>query len=163
MYSYGPPHMAEQKKDGQHEHTYSSYVRIRDVTLKTCQKRWMIGRSGERGSRISVLAARHDDDDNTWMLDFKNVSSSSCRAISTDIPDPLSPLLPIVHRFWQVRRATNRILTELLYVGSSWPPCFCTAIRRGPLEYITYELVPTSPEVSCMFGSSNLDSFRDGW
>ena len=27
-----------------------------------------------------------------------SVSSSSCRAGSTDIPDPLSPLLPIVHR-----------------------------------------------------------------
>ena len=25
-------------------------------------------------------------------------SSSSCRATGTDIPDPLSPLLPIVHR-----------------------------------------------------------------
>ena len=24
-------------------------------------------------------------------------SSSSCRAASTDIPDPLSPLLPIIH------------------------------------------------------------------
>ena len=29
-----------------------------DVALETCQKRWMIGRSGERGSRISVLG--HD-------------------------------------------------------------------------------------------------------
>ena len=38
-------------------------LKIRDVTLKTCQKRWMIGRSGERGSGIFVLAARHDDDD----------------------------------------------------------------------------------------------------
>ena len=63
MYSYGPPHMAKQKQDDQLKHTYSSYVRIQDVTLKTCQKRWMIGRSGERGSGISVLAARHDDDD----------------------------------------------------------------------------------------------------
>ena len=62
MYSYGPPHMAKQKQDDQLEHTYSSYVRIRDVALKTCQKRWMIGRSGERGSGISVLVARHDDD-----------------------------------------------------------------------------------------------------
>ena len=35
-------------------HTYSSYVRIRDVALKTCQRRWTIGRSGERGSGISV-------------------------------------------------------------------------------------------------------------
>ena len=63
MYSYGPPHMAKQKQDDQLEHTYSSYVRIRDVALKTCQGRWIIGRSGERGSGISVLAARHDDDD----------------------------------------------------------------------------------------------------
>ena len=38
----------------------SCYVRIRDVDLKTCQRRWTIGRSGERGLRISVLAARHD-------------------------------------------------------------------------------------------------------
>ena len=63
MYSYGPPHKAKQKQDDSVEHTNSSYVRIRDVTLKTRQKRWMIGRSGERGSGISVLAARHDDDD----------------------------------------------------------------------------------------------------
>ena len=42
--------------------------------------------------------------------------SSSCRAASTDIPDPLSPLLPVVHRLWQVFRATPRIFTELLYV-----------------------------------------------
>ena len=63
MYSYGPTHMAEQKQDDQLEHTYSSNVRIRDVALKTCQKQWMIGKSGERGSGISVLAAWHDDDD----------------------------------------------------------------------------------------------------
>ena len=54
--------------------------------------------------------------------------SSSCRAASTDILDALSPLLPIVHRHWQVFRATSRVLTELLYVCSSWPSCFCSAI-----------------------------------
>ena len=43
--------------------TYSNYVRTQDITLKTYRRRWMIGRSGERGSGISVLAARHDDDD----------------------------------------------------------------------------------------------------
>ena len=63
MYSNGPLHMTEQKQDDQLEHTYSSYVRIRDVALKTCQRRWTIERSGERGSGISVLAARHHDDD----------------------------------------------------------------------------------------------------
>ena len=61
MYSYGPPHMAGQKQDDQLEHTYSSYVRILDVALRTCQRRWAIGRSGERGSGISVPAAQHDD------------------------------------------------------------------------------------------------------
>ena len=63
MYSYGLIHMAGKKQDDQLEHTYSSYVRIRDVALKTCQRRWTIGRSGERGSGISVQAALHDDDE----------------------------------------------------------------------------------------------------
>ena len=63
MYSYGSPHMAAQKQDDQHERTFSSYVRIQVVVLKTCLGRWTIGRSGERGSGISVLPARYDDDD----------------------------------------------------------------------------------------------------
>ena len=41
----------------------------------------------------------------------KYLSSSSCRAASTDIPDLLSPLLPIIHRLWQVFRVTSRVLT----------------------------------------------------
>ena len=63
MYSDGPQQMAEQKQDDQLKHTYSSYVRIRDIALKTCRRRWTIGRSGKRGSGISVQAARYDDDD----------------------------------------------------------------------------------------------------
>ena len=55
--------MAVQKQDDQHEHTFSSYVRIRDIVLKTYLGRWTIGRSGERGSGISLLPARYDDDD----------------------------------------------------------------------------------------------------
>ena len=51
------------KQDDQLAPTYSSYVRIRDVALKTCQRRWTIGRSVERGSGISVPVVRHDDDD----------------------------------------------------------------------------------------------------
>ena len=99
----------------------------------------MIGRSGERGSGIFMLAARHDDDDDLYRrqiksspfpenafielielvtksvsFNFNNMmssSSSSYRAGSTDIPDPLSPLLPIVHRPRQVFRTTICILT----------------------------------------------------
>ena len=62
-YYYGPPHMAKQKQDDQPQLTYSSYVRTRDVTQKTCRRWWTIGKSGERWSRISMLAARLDDDD----------------------------------------------------------------------------------------------------
>ena len=55
--------MAVQKQDDQHEHTFISYVRIRGVVPKTYLGRWTIGMSVERGSGISVLPARHDDDD----------------------------------------------------------------------------------------------------
>ena len=78
-----------------------------------------------------------------------------------DIPDPLSPHLPIVHCIRQILR--SRIGTELLYVGLSWTSCLCSPMWKGPQEYITYELVPTSPTVSCVSGTSNFDSFRDGW
>ena len=63
MYSSGPLHIDEQRQDDQLEPTYSSSVQIRDVALKTCRKHWTIGRGGEKGSMISVLAAWHDDDD----------------------------------------------------------------------------------------------------
>ena len=60
-----------------------------------------------------------------WSVSAFTSSSSSCRATSTDIPDTLSPPFPIIHIFRQVLRATPRILIKLLYVGSSWSPCFC--------------------------------------
>ncbi len=55
--------MDEQKQDDQLEPTYSSSVPIQDVVLKTCRKQWTMSRGGERGSGISVLMARHEDDD----------------------------------------------------------------------------------------------------
>ena len=61
----------------------------------------------------------------TWRPDL--ISSSSWRAIGTDIPDHLSPPLLIVHCFRQVFSATHRIYTELLHVGSSWSPCLCSS------------------------------------
>ena len=33
---------------------------------------------------------------------------------------------------------------------------------KDPQEYITYEIVSTTPAVSRMSGSSNLERFRDG-
>ena len=83
MYTYGPPHMPGQKQDDQLKYTFSSYVRIRDVALKSCQRRWTIGRSGERGSGISVLTARYDDDDDddisASQLDLNYVDCILCK------------------------------------------------------------------------------------
>ena len=75
--------MAAQKQDDQHERTFSSYVRIQVVVLKTCLGRWTIGRSGERGSGISVLPARYDDDD-----------------LNSQFPWPLFVHLRVYLRFW---------------------------------------------------------------
>ena len=51
-------------KAGRPVRTYiQQLLKIQDVVLKTYLGRWTIGRSGERGSGISVLPARYDDDD----------------------------------------------------------------------------------------------------
>ena len=42
---------------------------------------------------------------------LNDVISSSCRAASTDIPNPLSPLLPIIHCLRQVFRITSCVFT----------------------------------------------------
>ena len=65
--------MAAQKQDDQHERTFSSYVRIQVVVLKTCLGRWTIGRSGERGSGISVLPARYDADDDLSSINLSSI------------------------------------------------------------------------------------------
>ena len=73
--------MAAQKQDDQLERTFSSYVRIQDVVLKTYLGRWTIGRSGERGSGISVLPARYDDDDDIYVYAKQILIAQSAGAI----------------------------------------------------------------------------------
>ena len=68
MYFCGPLHMNEQRQDDQLEPIYSSSVPIRYVALKTYRKQWTIGRGGKRGSGISVLIARHDDESHNTCL-----------------------------------------------------------------------------------------------
>ena len=43
---------------------------ILDVAMKTCQKQWMIEKGGDKGSGISVLMVRHDNDHTTTILSF---------------------------------------------------------------------------------------------
>ena len=56
-------------------------------------------------------------------------SSSSCCAAGMDIPDPLSPLLPIVHRLWQVFRHCWRSRDELISDIFLWTPTYGRAGR----------------------------------
>ena len=51
----------DRAKARQRDRTYIQ--QLCEDTGCTCQKRWTIGRSGDRGPVISVLVARHDDDD----------------------------------------------------------------------------------------------------
>ena len=97
-----------------------------------------------------------------YLAPSDSLSSSSCCAIRTDIPDPFSPHFSIVHCVRQVFRTTSCISTELFYVGSSWSSCLCSSMWKGPPEYVTYKFAPTSPSVFCMSVSSNLDIFVMG-
>ena len=68
-------------KAGRPARTFSSYKRIPNVALKTCQRRWTIGKSDERWSGISVLVARRDDDDEiVKMVSSRPVISKSSSA-----------------------------------------------------------------------------------
>ena len=61
-----------------------------------------------------------------------------------------------------VFKAISCIVTELLYIGSSWSSCLCSSLWRGSQENVTYEFVFNSPAVSRMSGSSDwFDSFCD--
>ena len=64
--------MHQQTQDDQIEPTCSSSVQIRGVDLKTCRKQWAIVKGGEKVSGISMLMARHDEND-----DISSVSSAS--------------------------------------------------------------------------------------
>ena len=64
---WAPSHGHE--KTGRPAWTYILQL-IWDVALRTCRKQWMIGRSGKRGSEISVLIAWHDDDYYFEYLDY---------------------------------------------------------------------------------------------
>ena len=93
--------MAAQKQDDQLERTFSSCVRIQDVVLKTYLGRWTIGRSGERGSGISVLPARYDDDDDDdddddeYLEEFglSTANSFSIRDVLNVLRDNLKPFM----------------------------------------------------------------------
>ena len=131
MYSYGPLHMAVQKQDDQHEHTFSSYVRIRDVVLKTYLERWTIGRCGERGSGISVLPARHDDDDE---VDFSQTLDHKYRILSNkDCPLNFCPRMNkiVFLNFTNFQKSAFTYMSVCWLVLIAYPLVLIYFIPRG--------------------------------
>ena len=94
-------------------------------------------------------------------LIYLNPSWSSSSAASTDFPDPLLPLVSLVHCFRQVFQATSCIDTELLCIGFSWSSNLSSSMCNGPLVNITDKFALTSPAVFHMSCSSNLDNYGD--
>ena len=80
------------------------FIVKRDVALRTCQRRWRIGKSGERGSGLSVLAARHDDDD----------LFSIAWTDSTDLFNSFSTTSPFNHHTWYVIQTKPSFQTKLI-------------------------------------------------
>ena len=136
MYSYGPPHMAGQKQDDQLEHTYNSCVRRRDVALKTCQRRWTIGSSGERGSGISVLAARHDDDDEIVpvLLHISNYSIKRPSFVYTRVNGQRVLFLTI--QFNESYLFARSLNAKEFYLNHRYDPIRCYHSGSGDMEEI---------------------------
>ena len=53
-----------------------TFIQIRNVALETCWKQWTIEKGGKKGLEISMLMARHDDDDLTYRPDSKRYYQS---------------------------------------------------------------------------------------
>ena len=73
--------MAEQKQVYQREPTYSSSVRIRGETLRTCDEE----SGGERGSEMSVLMAPQDEDDDMYHWSNFNLLYNFLRKYYTQV------------------------------------------------------------------------------
>ena len=121
MFFYGTPHMAKQKPDDQLEPKYSSSVNIRDVAMRTYQKRWTIGRSDKRGSRISVLAAWHNDDDDMY-LSLDNVNQESTASVMVSFSS-MSIRPSFIRCFWSLiiakgesSQSPNVVDSEYIYL-----------------------------------------------
>ena len=146
--------MAAQKQDDQLERTFSSYVRIQDVVLKTYLGRWTIGRSGERGSGISVLLARYDDDDdfnhgskpNRYYYSGSEWTSTTYRsyALVFSIARVVFTLLRPLSYNAQVRRVSCLLIGWVGIFSKSGPGLvMCAPINKQKFKILAESLVVT--------------------
>ena len=110
--------------------------------LKTCQRRWMIGRSDKRGSGISMLVARHDDDDDDDDDDY-----TVCEIIRTDG-------FPLKSKWQKVYTALQNYLHHsvqsqhswqyLSFFGSSIPLSYNSEVKRPKHSIMKYQTINTT-------------------
>ena len=86
-------------------------------------------------TRNKIVSCLSQDCSKCSKLHWERRTSSSCRTGSMDIPDPLSPLIPIVHRPRQVFRTISRIphIACWMYVRAgrpafAWP---CVGVHKS--------------------------------
>ena len=89
-------------------HTFNPRRKAHDsaIFIKAFLLRWSKFERKESIFHSNLKGVNGHTNQNSLIL-----TSSSCRATSMDISDPLSPLLPIIHRLWQVFRVTSCVLT----------------------------------------------------
>ena len=136
MYSYGSPHMAAQKQDDQLERTFSSYVRIQAVVLKTYLGRWTIGRSGERGSGISVLPAQYDDDE--IFLIHINGEHVKYFTLENRLTCLNTKFKKIKGKLWIYTYANNtKAQIDYVYINKKWNNCTFNCVVYSSFEGVS--------------------------
>ena len=133
--------MAAQKQDDQLEHTFSSYVRIQVVVRKTYLGRWTIGRSGERGSGISVLPARYDDDDDEMTTKIYSKRQIDTFTFSKHVLDNLVRYRFIPVHFWSAATIFSEYETKLKLMphdvlNLTTCICHCNILKKSHLASI---------------------------
>ena len=98
-----------------------------------------------------------------WVETFLNISSTIKHHHNPHVA-PSARIFLTLSRHHSLSSIGSSRSSRLHSVSAqSWSSCLCSSMWRGLQEYVTYELVPISPVVSCVSGSSNLDSFRERW
>ena len=151
MYSYGPPHMAVQKQDDQHEHTFSNYVRIQDVVQKTCLRRWTIGKSVERGSGISVLPARHDDE--VWSIHLFKMIVNFIKTLKLWLSMQPFVYLPIVFWLYMALQYWGSMSSNFLIFHTSG------GVSSSPTDFLFFIFLSTKSSSCCVNCSGLMSSW----
>ena len=111
---------------------------IRDVALKTCQRRWTIERSGEKGSVISVPVVRHDDDD--YYFEQIIEQHPTTQQLNDHLP-PISQIIQVrpAKDAWYCSRSKDKLVSNiLLWTPTHGHTCVCQPAKSYQIPADTW-------------------------